>query len=261
MKDRAVIKAVVQKASDADFVAVASTGTEDRHGEIVSVDGWDLKAFKANPVLLWAHDHNEPAVGVATKTWVDKTGKNPALMIKGKFHEYTDKARAIKQMVEDGIIKTMSVGFRPTEMDGNTYTKQELLEVSFVNVPANSQAQISAIKSLREAGFQDEVIEGVGLPVSLIDRLDTLEKSVESLTKTVVKAPTKSTVNPRGRASDVLKERQRNVKIILRASDKLLSGKKSATLPRQEQVRLIKIVKRAGEKIASSQKEQLNGKN
>jgi HK97 family phage prohead protease len=153
--DKKYTKATIQKGSDnADFVAVASTAAEDRHGEVVSVEGWDLKQFKNNPVLLWAHDHTEPAVGKATKVWVDKTvGKGGALMIKGKFHEFTDKAKAIKQMVEEGIIQTMSVGFRPIEMEGDTFTKQELLEVSFVNVPANPQAMISAYKSLKTSGF------------------------------------------------------------------------------------------------------------
>jgi hypothetical protein len=29
-----------------------------------------LKNFKKNPVLLWAHDHTIPAIGTATKIWV-----------------------------------------------------------------------------------------------------------------------------------------------------------------------------------------------
>ena len=43
-------------------------------------------------------------------------------------------------MVKEGIINTVSVGFLPLERDGNTFTKQELLEISFVNVPANPEA-------------------------------------------------------------------------------------------------------------------------
>jgi len=59
------IKMVVEKAknNDADFMAVASTAALDRHGESVSVDGWNIDNFKKNPVLLWAHDHSVPAVG------------------------------------------------------------------------------------------------------------------------------------------------------------------------------------------------------
>src|SRR3990167_7563446 len=40
-------------------VAVASTSVVDRHGESINQEGWDLKSFKANPVMLWAHDHRE----------------------------------------------------------------------------------------------------------------------------------------------------------------------------------------------------------
>src|SRR5690242_14385706 len=123
----------IEKAKDGGFIAVASTNSTDRHGEIVDNNGWDLKAFKKDPVILWAHDHYEPAIGVSAKTWVEGVGKKAQLMIKPVFHEVTEKARAVKQLVEMGIINSLSVGFRPLESpDGVTFTKNELLEVSVV---------------------------------------------------------------------------------------------------------------------------------
>lgn len=258
MDTKLYTKATLSKADDADFVAVASTAIEDRHGEKVSVEGWDIKNFKANPVLLWAHDHYEPAVGTASKIWIEGSGKKAALMIKGKFHEYTDRAKAIKQMVADGIIKTMSVGFKPIDMDENTYTKQELLEVSFVNVPANPQAQISAIKSLRDAGFKDKTIADLGIPVAVYDQLESLTRSVDEL-KEQIKPGVKAQVpvNPQGRYSRSLRDRQQKAKIIAKAADKLLKE----NLPQEKRVRLIKVMKRSSEMIIVSQKEQLNGTN
>lgn len=256
MQEKLYTKATISKSSDEDFVAVASTAIKDRHGEVVSVEGWDLKNFKANPVLLWAHDHYEPAIGTASKVWIEGTGKKAALMIRGKFHEYTERARAVKQMVQEGIIKTMSVGFKPIDMDDNTYTKQELLEVSFVNVPANPQAQISAIKSLREAGIQDKTIAELGIPIAVYDRMTELEKNVNSLEeqfKTVVKAQVP--VNPQGRYSRILRDRQQQAKIIAKAADKLLKENP----PQPKRVRLIKIMKRSSEMIIVSHKEQING--
>lgn len=262
--DKRYTKATIEKATgDADFIAVASTAIEDRHGEVISQDGWDLKAFKKNPVLLWAHDHNEPAVGTASKVWIEGDGKNAALMIKGKFHEFTDKARAIKQMVQEGIIKTMSVGFQPIEMEGNTYVKQELHEVSFVNVPANPNAMVSAYKSLKDAGFKNKTIAELGIPVAVLEQLEELKvetselkKDFESFKKTVVKAQVP--VNPLGR-SRLVKERLSMHKVIAKAADKILEGKNA--LPAQQKTDLVKVIKRANDKLIVSHKEQLHGKN
>lgn len=139
--DKQYIEATITKADDGSFIAVASTNSVDRHGEVVDNNGWDLKAFKKNPVILWAHDHSEPAIGVSKKTWVEGAGKKAKLMIQPILHDVTEKARAVKQLVEMGVINSLSVGFKPIESkDGITFDKNELLEVSMVNVPANADA-------------------------------------------------------------------------------------------------------------------------
>ena len=45
------VKATIEKA-DGKFVAVASTASEDRHGEVVSVEGWDIKNYKKEKILV-----------------------------------------------------------------------------------------------------------------------------------------------------------------------------------------------------------------
>ena len=67
---------------------------------------------------------------------------------------------------EDGVyhepvLNSFSVGFRPLDTDGNRYTKQELLEISAVNVPANPEARVIARKSLELMGFKDKTIAEV----------------------------------------------------------------------------------------------------
>ena len=73
--------------SDADSMTfVASTGEVDRHGDVVSVAGWKLDAYRKNPVFLWAHDYSRPAIGRATQVWTTPSeaggvaGQGPALM-------------------------------------------------------------------------------------------------------------------------------------------------------------------------------------
>lgn len=262
MDEKHYTKAAISTQSakaDSDFIAVASTGVVDRHGEVVSPEGWDLKNFKADPVLLWAHDHQEMAVGQAKKVWIEGTGKSAKLMIEGFIHEATEKARALKYLVKEGIIKTMSVGFKPLDMDDNVYTKQELLEVSFVNVPANQQAQITALKSLRGAGFKDETIDGLGIPVGLLDQVEKLQKDVEDIQhamKTVVKAQP-SSVNPhQGRTDRVKRDRISMLKVIARAADKLAEADRKG-LPKKHKTDLTKVIKRTTDIIIVAEKREL----
>lgn len=251
-------KATIEKATSADFVAVASTGIVDRHGEVVSPEGWDIKAFKKNPVLLWGHDHYEMAVGKATKVWIEGTGKRAKLMIEGVIHEATEKARALKQLVADGIISTMSVGFRPIEMDGDTFVQQELLEVSFVNVPANNQAMITAYKSLSDAGIDKKTMSEVGIPVYLLDELDNLEQRVKNM-EDWAKVHNTSTASL-GRTTKVQRERLAMAKIVAKATDNLLKQEKVG-VQNPNRTKLLKVIKRANNNLIVSHKEQINGKN
>ena len=128
---------------DGTFTAIASDMSVDRYNEVVDVAGWNLAPFEKNPVLLWAHDHSIPAIGGCTKVWVEGN----KLMFEG-FFARTPFAQEIKSLVEDGIIRAFSVGFMAKKMEGNTFTESELLEISFVNVPANANAiMLSAEKA------------------------------------------------------------------------------------------------------------------
>lgn len=249
--DKQFLQATIEKASDGSFVAVASTNSLDRHGEIVDNNGWEMRAYKKNPVILWAHDHSEPAIGVSKKTWVEGVGKKAKLMIQPIFHDVTEKARAVKALVEMGVINSLSVGFKPLESpDGVTFTKNELLEVSIVNVPANADAMMLAYKGLKAGGFQDEVIEEVGIQVGVIDKVVELAETVDRL-ETMVKA---LRVNPSKKQTE---QRLSMLKVVAKASDRLLESDKKRTPVNQKQ--LIKVIKRTAELMTVAEKERLDG--
>ncbi len=247
------LEATITKASDGSFIAIASTNSVDRHGEVVDNNGWDLKSFKKNPVILWAHDHSEPAIGVSKKTWVEGAGKKAKLMIQPLLHDVTDKAKAIKKLVEMGVINSLSVGFKPLESpDGVTFTKNELLEVSMVNVPANADAMMMAYKGLKEAGFEEDVIKEVGIPTEVIDMISEMKNDIEEL-KTVVKA--QQSVNPVNQTKTITRERLSMNKVIARASDKILEAEKKGV--QVDQKKLVKIIKRANEILTVAEKGKL----
>lgn len=135
------------KAKDASvddsgtFDVVVSTADRDRQNEIVMQDGWDLSFYKLNPVVLWAHDYSTLPIGVCTSIAVIE-GK---LVAQGKFAPASANpfAQQVRMLYELGMVKTTSVGFIPTEFDANdrdVVTKAQLLEFSFVPVPANPYA-------------------------------------------------------------------------------------------------------------------------
>lgn len=126
--------------------AVASTPTEDRDDEILSPDGWELENFKKAPRLLWSHSHRELPIGKVTNIVVDQKGN---LVFDATFAEKeNDFAKKVADLMRGGFLNTFSVGFIPKERKDNVFLKQELLEISVVNVPANPEARLaSAYKS------------------------------------------------------------------------------------------------------------------
>jgi HK97 family phage prohead protease len=135
---------------------VASEEKMDRYGDIVSVEGWDLKNFKNNPVLLWGHKSSELPIGKVSKIGVEK-GR---LIADAEFAtaDVNPFADTVFKMVKAKLLRAVSVGFRllaPPEpildadkrLMGFRYVAQELLELSVVSVPALPSA-LNVAKSL-----------------------------------------------------------------------------------------------------------------
>lgn len=151
---------------------VASSSVLDRQGDIIEQDGWELKNFKKNPVILWGHNVREerPPIGKAEKVWIEGAGKAAKLMFKAKFDMADAFAADIYRKVKEGFLSMVSVGFLPMDWEqmkgggddpfgGNRFTKQELLEISFVPVPANPQAAVQIRSMGAEPIEEDKLFE------------------------------------------------------------------------------------------------------
>lgn len=158
MKQRE-IKGLIEKTATGGYRVLASTAATDRQGEIIAQDGWDLKNFMKNPVMLWAHDYSSLPVAKVTSFPNDLRG----LVADYEFApaEGNPMAQQIKTLVDGGFLNAVSVGFIPKERNGNTITKSELLEISFVPVPANQEALQMAAKSLTDIGVEESEAEKV----------------------------------------------------------------------------------------------------
>jgi hypothetical protein len=145
---KAIEKARKAKEDNGTFDVIISTEDTDRAGEIVKQSGWELANYKNNPIVLWGHDYYSLPIGVCTETYLTEKNGVPALGARGVFlsANINPLAQQVRRLYEFGL-KTghnigcsTSVGFIPKEFDENarnTITKAELLEFSFVDVPAN----------------------------------------------------------------------------------------------------------------------------
>ncbi len=132
---------------------IGSDDTPDRDGDVVTVEGWDLKNYLRNPVFLWAHDYSIPPVGKSVRTWRE----NGKLMFDIQFPEkgIYPFADLVYNLYKGGFLNATSVGFvgkEATKRDdpgvdeipdwkrGIKYVQQELLELSAVPVPSNPAA-------------------------------------------------------------------------------------------------------------------------
>ena len=123
----------------------------DRDGDTIAENGIDFKAFKSNPVALWGHDH-EKLIG----TWSDVKVVGGKILGKLKLAT-TPLAQLAKKLIEEDILKAVSISFLPKSYDaqydennnflGFHFTAIEMTEASLVSVPAHQNALLYA-KSL-----------------------------------------------------------------------------------------------------------------
>ncbi|GHV93511.1 hypothetical protein AGMMS50268_40140 [Spirochaetia bacterium] len=151
-----------------------STFDLDRMSERIDPAGWDFKQFCNNPVIQWAHCFDIPAIGRAENIVADDKGLHGSIVFNGK--DYDPFGWSIGERVKAGVIRAGSVGFRVLEIelpskedskDGTSliFRKQELLEFSVCNVPANPFALSKGTTEIKQgavSGFWGGFIkEGV----------------------------------------------------------------------------------------------------
>lgn len=175
MTPKVLIKSFAYKAESIDpekrtLRTLVNTNDVDRDGEIVEPMGFkeDIGNFKKNPVLLWGHNPFEPAIGKATEIDISKE----AMEMEFQFMPLGEMVRSdeVFAAFKAGVLTSFSVGFRalevkPPEFDDagqqtapRRITRSELLEVSAVTIPANTNA----------------VVKRLGSPEEVVGRLDSM---------------------------------------------------------------------------------------
>lgn len=153
---RPVVLRVKAKEGDPNVrTFTISTDAEDRMGDVLEPRGVDLKAYKKNPVVMWAHDYYGMPIGRSVRVEVSDSEIEADV----EFAP-TDFAQQVKALIDAGFIKGSSVGFIPYEWEfrkkkdgeneivvGFLFKKWGLLEWSVVPVPSNPEALVVDAKS------------------------------------------------------------------------------------------------------------------
>ena len=153
---RKLIPVEVKELGNRQLEIAGSTEDEDRMHDVIKASGWKLGPFKKNPVFMWGHDYSQPPIGRALKVWIDKETKRLMFNVEFADAETYEFADTIYKLYKGGFLHATSVGFIPLnwegkdednpnpKYEGNVFTKQELLELSAVPVPANPNALVTA---------------------------------------------------------------------------------------------------------------------
>lgn len=149
----------VQDDEDRTFDVIATTQDPDRDNEIIKVNGWDIKNWEKNPVILANHNYTiESIIGKGLKFYTSNGKKR----LKGVFSKTNPLGVLARNLYNEGMLKTVSVGFIPlkrNEQDYKIIEKAELLETSFVAIPCNPNAVSLDEKLYEEAVTKWLIIE------------------------------------------------------------------------------------------------------
>jgi hypothetical protein len=158
----------VTGTNDAEMVisAVISTPSKDRQGDIVEPLGCMLDEYALNPVVLL--DHGESRMPIATSGFDGALHVFPEknrVTAKAKFHGETQDSADAYKLISAGVLTGTSIGFMAVDAEplrsesgfareGLHIKRWNLLEWSFVAVPANAECRVLA-RSMLSRGWID----------------------------------------------------------------------------------------------------------
>ncbi len=127
---------------------VVSTGDVARDEMIIDQAGWLFENYDRNPVVLWGHNDREMPVARAISS--ERVRTSNELIETHEFDAEDERAMLLFKKIQRGFVNATSVRWNPIswewrKIDGQEYlvfTKQELLESSYVSIPADPGALI-----------------------------------------------------------------------------------------------------------------------
>jgi len=142
------IRAINAENRTVDFTI--STEAIDSHRTVWKIDGWDLSAYRANPVVAYNHHALGPDPdGIIGTSEVRVEGGQ--LVATLKLEEGNPTADKVLRKLQNGTLRGASIGAMPQKASYGDrskgedpeilyFRKQTLLEWSIVSIPSNPEA-------------------------------------------------------------------------------------------------------------------------
>lgn len=178
----AITKSVTADNGEITITGIASTPEPDRAKDIVDPAG---AQFKLPMPFLWQHDHTDP-IGLITSAKQTPAG----IEIQATIKPITSRIKAYAEMIKAGLVRGLSIGFRPLKYKqlksgGVHFLEFEWYELSAVTIPANAEASITNIKKfdLSPVRLDNEGEESSALPKLEKGKTPRLNKAKLTLIK------------------------------------------------------------------------------
>lgn len=162
------------------FVAKITSQVIDRDKEVLLPQGMDASDFEKNPVVFFNHEHRGVPVGrvVSLKRMPDHWLAKVVLAKRPAGHVGEWMPDTLLSLIQQGVVRGVSVGFEPVESRPPTkrdkelfgeevrrvYSKWKLMELSIAPLPANQDALIVAVSKGLVKPEQARSVLGVDVP-------------------------------------------------------------------------------------------------
>lgn len=155
------IKDVSKK--DRSFVAIASSESPDRAGDIIVQRGIKWQEFRRNPVVMPSHNYQSEPVGTSLREWLGTHDGKKVTYFEPKFAS-TTHGDTLYQLYLEKVMRAFSIGFlslrdEPLEEEGEEkdifsmgprrFLEVEALEVSTCAIGMNRDA-LAMVKNLSD---------------------------------------------------------------------------------------------------------------
>ncbi len=132
-------------------------GEPDSYGDVIAPGAYtaslaEHEAKGTMPKMFWQHNPSEP-IG----KWLEASEDATGLLMKGKLNMNVQRGREAYELLKEGDIDGLSIGYRiksysvDTETGVWTLEELDLKEVSIVSIGANDNATISSVKAAKAA--------------------------------------------------------------------------------------------------------------